>query len=83
MKTLETLRADIDAIDKTVMRLLNERFSLMKDVKEIKKTAEKKVEDTTRETIVLNQANPFQFEAQIKAVYRLIIELSKEIQHEI
>lgn len=48
--TLATHRAQIDAIDESIVRLVGERFALAKQIGEVKKESGQQVQDSQRET---------------------------------
>lgn len=82
MKTLDDLRKEIDAIDALVMAQLNQRFSLMKAVKDVKTHMAMEVLDSSREQRVLEKTERFEYQKPLHEVYQLIIRLSKDLQHD-
>lgn len=80
MNDLKTIRSQIDALDSTIMEALDARFSLMHDVKRIKAKAGLKTTDSSRESIVLQKAETFQFTRSIQTVYQTIMDASKALQ---
>jgi len=82
MTELERLRLKIDSLDETIMQALNERFSLMKSVKEAKDKLNINVTQNDREKIVLDKTTLFEHKDAIKTVYISIINASKSLQNE-
>jgi len=82
MKTLKELREDIDIIDDLIMEQLNQRFSLMKAVKDVKAHMAIDVLDVSREQTILQKAENFVYQKSIKEIYQLIMKLSKDLQHD-
>jgi len=84
MKTIETLRLEYDAIDEKIVKLLESRFELSKEMGQLKESAGLSFFDPEREEQVVNQlkgalSNPKYF-PQIKDIYLRIFEMSKYIQ---
>lgn len=71
---LERLRSRIDAIDSEIIRLLEERLKICREIGLIKKSIGLKVSDKAREEAVLKRAGVFQ------EVFRAVIELCKSVQ---
>lgn len=82
MKTLDAIRKEIDAIDTVVMKQLNLRFSLMKDIKIIKQNMGKGLVDASREQIILKNTEIFEHQKALIDVYLKIMEISKDLQNE-
>lgn len=78
--TLENLRVRIDALDASIMQLLNERFALMAAVKEAKQKEGIATFDPTREQAILQKVTHFEYAHQLHALYELLFELSKALQ---
>lgn len=82
MTNLEALRKKIDAIDALVMVELNQRFALMKEVKEAKIRLGVGVLDASREQHILEKIEAFEYQKPIKEIYQLIMKLSKDLQRD-
>ncbi len=86
---LSDWRERIDAIDRQVIALLNERMQCAQEIGGIKKTAGKAIRDPQRERDVIakikayNQGlqGPMQ-DAALEALYRLLIELTTNFERE-
>lgn len=83
LKDIETLRAEIDAIDKQVTDLLVRRFSAVREIGARKAAAGLLVSQPSRETAVLMQrrdAVPSELQQSILNVYIAILEASRRLQ---
>lgn len=80
MTDLTSIRAQIDALDTTIMNALDARFALMSEVKRIKAKEGLKTTDSNRESRVLEKAKRFRFTESIQTVYQTIMEASKALQ---
>ena len=80
MDRLERLRNRIDAIDYTIMELLDERYDLAVDVGNLKKELNTPVLDTNREQIILDKTSKLSHSLAVKNVYEAIMEESKKLQ---
>ena len=80
MDKLERLRNRIDAIDYTIMELLDERYDLSIDVGNLKKELNTPVLDENRENIILEKTSKLSHSHAIKNVYVKIMEESKNLQ---
>lgn len=80
MNSLDSLRNQIDALDQIIMDALNQRFSLMKDVKAIKALEAKPTLDSARETAIIAKTEPYEFKMAIQKVYHAIMSESKALQ---
>lgn len=82
MKLNET-RKIIDDIDKKIAILLNERFNIVKEIKQIKEKQNIEIFDLKREQEVINNNKVYilnEFQEQFIEIYQTIIKVSKEIQ---
>lgn len=80
---LNNIRNKIDKTDKKIAKLLNKRFHLVQEVKEIKKDEALVIEDISREQEILAQNSVFiepVFKDQFNAIYKTIFEASKNFQ---
>lgn len=73
-------RKQIDAIDKKLMSLLEERFKLVKKIGQFKQEQNLPIENIAREEEILLQAKKYLYEEEITNVYQQIFLLSKNIQ---
>ncbi len=80
MNSLDMVRNQIDALDQIIMDALNQRFSLMKDVKTIKALEAKPTLDSARETAIFAKTEPYEFKTSIQRVYHAIMSESKALQ---
>lgn len=78
MDALETIRKQIDAIDKQLMSLLDARMTLSKEVGLIKQGVG--IEARDREEQILGKANQFEMSSAIQEVYESIFRVSKGLQ---
>ncbi len=82
--SLEKIRTELDAIDKSILELLAKRFSFCKDVSDYKKKNKLKVKDSTREEEIINDRIKIFSELGydepefITALFTLILEKSRE-----
>ena len=80
MDKLERLRNRIDAIDYTIMELLDERYDLAIDIGQLKMEQSTPVLDQDRENIILEKTSKLSHSLAIKNVYIKIMEESKTLQ---
>jgi len=80
MDQINVKRKLIDDLDDKIMKLLDERFNLTKEIGTIKKQINKEVLDTNREQIVLNKTSNYSHFPQIRAIYNTILKESKNDQ---
>lgn len=80
MDKLEKLRNRIDALDYTIMQLLDERYDLSIEVGTLKKETKTAVLDSNREQIILDKTSKLSHSHAIKNVYVAIMEESKKLQ---
>ena len=77
-------REKIDALDKKIVALLEERMNVVEAIVDIKKTADKEILDTTREQDVLNKIDTYiqndTYKEVIKETYQGIMDASKHFQ---
>jgi len=74
---LEELRKRIDRIDYEIIKLLEERMKVCKEIAKCKLRLGLPIEDHCREEIVIRRAGKF------KDIFKEIIELCKKVQEEI
>lgn len=80
---LNEAREHLDKIDKQISKLLNKRFQIMKEIKEIKEKNQLPVENLNREKVVLENNKQYvspSFHSEFSEVYQTIIKVSKDIQ---
>lgn len=84
MKSLIELRMEIDHIDNDIIKLLEKRFEVVKEIKKYKMEEKLNSEDLGREKEILNRLrNLVQDEScvdNIESVYKTIFLESKKIQ---
>ena len=82
MNKLKELRSEIDAIDSEIVRLLNDRLSLVLQVKETKKNLKIPIEDLGREQEILQNIEPGNLDKDfLKKLYDIIFLYSKQKQN--
>jgi len=85
MNDLNDLRKKIDKIDDDIIKLLSERFAVVKNIGEYKKERGLDVFDQDRETAILNKIsdkinNP-EYRGHILKIYAEILNASKSMQY--
>jgi chorismate mutase len=80
MKTIDSLRVELDLLDDTIMRSLNERFALMGAVAEAKKATGLQTTDPKREDAILEKTKHYNHASAIAEVYRTVFIVSKKLQ---
>lgn len=76
-------RKKIDQIDEAIAKLINERFKVVSQIKEIKKTEQITLEHKDREETIINQNMGFvdePYKPYFLRVYKTLIEASKDFQ---
>lgn len=76
-------RKKIDQIDESIAKLINERFKVVSQIKEIKHTEQITLEHKDREEIIINQNMAFVdelYKPYFLRVYKTLIEASKDFQ---
>lgn len=86
MKNLETLREEIDVIDKQIVTLLEKRMKVVEGVAQYKERNHVPVLDTSREADVLHKNKKYvenrEYITFVEDVFKTIMESSKEFQRE-
>lgn len=85
MKDLESLRKNIDKVDKKIAKLLSKRFDIVNEIAKIKKQNDIEIENLNREKVVLeNVACGVELDKQenIKKIYNTILTESKNFQRD-
>lgn len=80
---LNDKRKEIDNIDEQITKLLNKRFLVVKEIKQIKEEENINVLDQNREKQVIDNNKKFinkEFHNQFEVIYKTIMEMSKDIQ---
>ncbi|MFQ5891240.1 MAG: chorismate mutase [Candidatus Methanofastidiosia archaeon] len=76
---MKELRERIDEIDIRILRLLEERMTVVDEIAEIKKSNNLEIEDREREEeIVKNKKSRILKKEEIEKIFNKIIEVSKE-----
>ncbi|MDD2574840.1 MAG: chorismate mutase [Acholeplasmataceae bacterium] len=76
-------RKKIDQIDESIAKLINERFKVVQNIKEIKKTTLSQIEHKDREEAIIKQNLAFidqAYKDYFLKIYKTIIETSKDFQ---
>jgi chorismate mutase len=86
--SLEDLRAEVQRVDREIIRLIDERVRLAEDIFESKKTLGVKIEDKNQEKLVMKRALDNATElgldaGAIKEIFATLIRMSLEKQHEL
>lgn len=85
MKDLESLRKNIDKVDKKIAKLLSKRFDIVNEIAKIKKQNDIEIENLNREKVVLeNVACGVELDKQenVKKIYNIILTESKNFQRD-
>lgn len=83
MQEIDMLRKNIDNIDKEIIRLLEQRYTISDKIGNIKQTISKEIIDTKREEIILDKINKLvntKNQKDIQSIYMYIMEISKNRQ---
>lgn len=80
MDELDTLRSEIDTLDKEIMDLLEKRFDISERVGTLKKQNTLNVSHLGRERSILDKATDYKHKNAIEDVYGTIFKNSKQIQ---
>lgn len=80
MDKINDLRQKIDEIDDKLMALLNKRYDLSIKIGSRKSNSKTEILDSKREDYILNKSKNHSHSPQIEAVYRSIMNESKNIQ---
>lgn len=82
MDELIKYRQKIDLLDQDIMSLINERFIVIKKIKEYKTQNNLPVLNQSREDEILDKTSKFLYQDSIKAIYQTILKESKEFQRD-
>lgn len=74
MERLHELRKEIDEIDEQIIKLLEERLRIAKEIGEIKRELNLPIRDEKREEEVLKKAGKF------REVFKKIVEVCRDVQ---
>jgi monofunctional chorismate mutase len=84
MNELNILREQIDDIDAQIVKLLCDRFSVVKNVAEYKKAHGVEILQKSRETEVLDKiagnVNEWEYKRYILEIYAAVLKTSKDFQ---
>jgi len=80
MDKINELREQIDIIDRKIMELLEKRYTISKEIGELKQQLKTTVLDQNRENIILNKASKYSHSPQIELVYKTIMSESRKLQ---
>ncbi|MFA6987741.1 MAG: chorismate mutase [Acholeplasmataceae bacterium] len=81
--SLMSERKKIDQIDKSIAKLINERFKVVQNIKDIKKTTLTPIEHKDREEAIITRNLAFidqTYQEYFLKIYQTIIEASKDFQ---
>lgn len=81
MSTLDKLRKDIDQIDNSLMKLLNERFTLTNKIGKIKQKENIDIQNTNREEEIISKSYEYEHQKPIEKLYKEIFTISKGMQN--
>lgn len=81
---LEKERIKIDEIDQVIMKLLDERMQIAKNIKKIKMANNIEVLDSNREQQIFAKIEQMQLNntQQVHDIYEKIMEVSKQVQNQ-
>ena len=84
MTELESLRKDIDSIDRKIVRLLEERMEISRKVGEYKSANNIPILDTQREKDVIKSRADMlenrEYEGVVTEIFELVMRISRECQ---
>lgn len=80
MDKIDKLRKQINDLDDKIMFLLNQRFELSHQIGVAKSSSNMQILDNSREKEVLNKTSQFSRSPHLNAIYKAIIEESKNVQ---
>lgn len=80
MSHLDKLRKEIDKIDDSLMKLLNERFNLTNKIGKIKQNDDIKVEHSDREEEIISKTYEYDHQKTLEKLYKEIFKESKGMQ---
>ena len=80
MDELTILREKIDQLDDQLFDLLEQRFALSAQIKQVKQHANINIFDPSREDKILNRIPNLSYQREIQDIYQTIFRLSKAIQ---
>lgn len=80
---MDSLRGEIDSIDREILYLLKKRFEISKQIGEIKKKLNLPLTNIDRENKLIENLSNFKYltEDEIKRIWSVIFEISKEKQN--
>ncbi len=80
---INTLRDQIDALDDELMQLLEERFTIVEMIGQIKKREKHGVLDVSREESILNKAKEYSHNQAISMIFKTLLSESKSLQRKL
>ena len=88
MKKLSQIRNEIKVIDEDIIKLIEKRTNLAKDVLEAKKHDNKPINDDTQNQAVIGRVTNVATECgldagEVKNIFKVLIKMSIERQHEL
>lgn len=88
MTKLTQIRKDIKAIDEDIVKLIEKRTNLAKDILEAKKHESKPINDESQNQTVMERVANIATECgldagEVKNIFRILIKMSIERQHEL
>ncbi len=82
MDKISTLRTTIDALDKQIMTLLDQRMATAISIGEAKHKTQLNIEDKNREATIFKACESYTHKKALKEIYKTIIHTSKSLQRE-
>ena len=84
---LKDIRAKIEKIDAQILRLIDQRTALAKDVLDAKKAQNKPINDTDQNKVVLERVANMATERgldgeEVKRIFEILIKMNIDRQHE-
>jgi chorismate mutase len=88
MKKLSQIRNEIKVIDEDIIKLIEKRTNLAKDVLEAKKHDNKPINDESQNQAVMERVTNIATESgldagEVKNIFKVLIKMSIERQHEL
>jgi chorismate mutase len=84
---LKEIRAKIEKIDAQILKLIDQRTALAKDVLDAKKAEKKPINDADQNKVVLERVSNMATERgldgeEVKRIFEILIQMNIERQHE-
>ena len=80
MKSIDTIRKEIDILDDQIMSLLEERYNKTNEIGRLKQQENIVILDVNRENYIINKISKYSHSPQIESIYRAIMKESRKAQ---